>query len=70
MPVGEMARHVHGWKGRVSINTGTTYIAALFGLDDCFDLISQSKGIQYTGNDEKHNNISPYYASYLWLRTK
>ena len=63
-----MPKHVHNWKGRVSIDTGSAYTTALFGLDDCSDLIAQSKGIQYTGGNQKHNNLSPYISIYLYKR--
>lgn len=68
--IGELPKHVHNWKGRVFIDPGSTYTTALFGLDDCSDLIAQNKGIQYTGNNQMHNNLPPYYACYVWRRTE
>ena len=71
LTINEMPKHVHKTKLHFNVvrqgftfGDGGTYNCSLQTGDNLNDTTD------YTGTDQAHNNLQPYYTCYIWLRTK
>ncbi len=62
LTINEMPSHAHG--NKVGWTTGTAE-----AIDYSQNNGTNSLATNFTGGDQAHNNLQPYFTCYIWLRT-
>lgn len=67
LTISEMPKHNHEMINR---NNGTNYYVNPYPPYTAVgDTTNSSAGMLYAGGDQPHNNMPPYKAFYMWVRT-
>lgn len=71
LDISEMPEHTHGIKSNSTNGDGDWILQDHLSSAKLEDLNWQhsGRGISYTGGSNKHNNMPPYLAVYMWKRT-
>lgn len=71
LDISEMPEHTHGIKSNSTDGNGDWILQDHLSSVKLEDLNWQhsGRGISYTGGSNKHNNMPPYLAVYMWKRT-
>ena len=69
LTVNEMPKHSHAASFTFN-HSGNWHVGMIAQGDSSTSISSRDNVVGYRGDDQPHNNMPPYMAKYMWIKTK
>ena len=69
LTVDEMPKHSHAASFTFN-HSGNWHVGMIAQGDSSTSISSRDNVVGYRGDDQPHNNMPPYMAKYMWIKTK